>query len=161
MSGRFTNIGGQPRNHIARLDGESGLADSFDPNANVGVSSIAVQPDGKIVVGGSFTTVSEQTRNRIARLASPQLQITSVTPLTNGYIVLQCLGVPNQVNNLQTSSDLSDGSFAMVSPAPPMAGATGAFEYVDDSNVGLTKRFYRIVFPQTSPIIQRGVAGRR
>ena len=32
--GLFTSIGGQTRNHIARLDATSGLADSFDPNAN-------------------------------------------------------------------------------------------------------------------------------
>ena len=31
--GFFTNIGGQPRNHIARLDATTGLADSFNPNA--------------------------------------------------------------------------------------------------------------------------------
>ena len=30
--GQFSNIGGQPRNHIARLDATTGLADSFDPN---------------------------------------------------------------------------------------------------------------------------------
>ena len=28
------SIGGQTRNHIARLDPTTGLADSFDPNAN-------------------------------------------------------------------------------------------------------------------------------
>ena len=33
--GDFTSIGGQTRNYIARLDATTGLADSFDPNANV------------------------------------------------------------------------------------------------------------------------------
>ena len=28
------SIGGQTRNYIARLDATTGLADSFDPNAN-------------------------------------------------------------------------------------------------------------------------------
>ncbi len=32
--GGFSSIGGQTRNHIARLDPTTGLADSFDPNAN-------------------------------------------------------------------------------------------------------------------------------
>ncbi len=54
--GVFTTIGGQTRNLIARLDATTGLADSFDPNANATVSAIAVQADGKILVGGSFTT---------------------------------------------------------------------------------------------------------
>ena len=49
-------IGGQTRNHIARLDPTTGLADSFDPNANGSLSmSIAVQADGKILAGGYFT----------------------------------------------------------------------------------------------------------
>ena len=54
--GFFTTIGGQPRNHIARLDPTTGLADSFDPNANSSVYSIAVQADGKILAGGDFIT---------------------------------------------------------------------------------------------------------
>ena len=72
--GLFISIGGQPRNGMARLDGTTGLADSFDPNVNPifpvgeGVSAIAVQADGKVLVGGVFTSVSGQTRNNIARL---------------------------------------------------------------------------------------------
>ena len=62
------SIGGQPRNRIARLDPTTGLADSFDPNADASVSAIAVQADGKILVGGHFTSVGGQTRNHIARL---------------------------------------------------------------------------------------------
>src|SRR5438876_1158678 len=62
------SIGGQTRNRIARLDAATGLADSFDPNANDGVVSIAVQADGKILVGGFFMNIGGQTRNRIARL---------------------------------------------------------------------------------------------
>lgn len=61
-------IGGQPRNSIARFDPETGLADSFNPNANGRVWSIAVQPDGKILVGGSFSSIGGQLRNGIAEL---------------------------------------------------------------------------------------------
>jgi uncharacterized delta-60 repeat protein len=76
--GRFFNIGGQPRNNIARLDATTGLADSFDPNAGGGigyslVNSIAVQADGKILAGGYFNTLAPNggatvTRYNIARL---------------------------------------------------------------------------------------------
>jgi hypothetical protein len=44
------------------------LADSFNPNASGGVSTIAVQADGKVLVGGGFTSIGGQPRNRIARL---------------------------------------------------------------------------------------------
>src|SRR5436189_299859 len=48
-SGYFTgvnSIGGQTRDNIARLDPTTGLADSFNPNANNSVFSITVQLDG-------------------------------------------------------------------------------------------------------------------
>ena len=42
--------------------------DGFDPGANFVVTALAVQANGKIVVGGFFTILGGQTRNRIARL---------------------------------------------------------------------------------------------
>src|SRR5258705_436723 len=47
------SIGGQTRNHLARLDGVTGAADSFDPIANGIVYTIVLQADGKILVGGN------------------------------------------------------------------------------------------------------------
>ena len=63
------SIGGQTRNRIARLDATTGLADSFDPNANNSVYSIAVQADGKILAGGQFR--SEQHRRTGAQFHRP------------------------------------------------------------------------------------------
>jgi uncharacterized delta-60 repeat protein len=73
VGGQFNgpnSIGGQTRNRIARLDATTGLADSFDPNANDEVDSIAVQADGKILTGGVFTTIGGQTRNLFVRLTN-------------------------------------------------------------------------------------------
>ncbi len=62
------------RNRIARLHADGMLDMGFDPNANNTVSSLALQADGKVLLGGSFTTLqpngeaSATTRNRIARL---------------------------------------------------------------------------------------------
>ncbi len=42
--------------------------DGFNPNANDYSFSIALQPDGKILVGGPFSSIGGQTRNYIARL---------------------------------------------------------------------------------------------
>jgi len=58
VGGVFNNIGGQKRNHMARLDPNSGLADSFDPSPDgFGVYAIALQMDRKILVGGSFGNI--------------------------------------------------------------------------------------------------------
>ena len=42
--------------------------DDFNPGASNGVYSLAVQADGKILVGGDFTTLGGQPRSRIGRL---------------------------------------------------------------------------------------------
>ena len=60
------------------------MADSFDPNANSTVYSIAVQADGKILAGGYFTSIGGQTRSLFARLTNDTaaLQNLAVTQTT-------------------------------------------------------------------------------
>ena len=55
LAARSPLIGGQTRNYIARLDRVTGAADSFDPNANIFVYSVAIQADGKILAAGGFS----------------------------------------------------------------------------------------------------------
>ena len=74
VGGYFLNIGGAARSRIARLSATTGSADSFDPNANGIVFIVAIQPDGKILAGGTFQgfqgaiSIGGKSRNRIARL---------------------------------------------------------------------------------------------
>jgi uncharacterized delta-60 repeat protein len=72
VGGVFTTLGGQPRNYIGRLNGDGTLDTTFNPGAGGTdypcVYSLAVQADGKILVGGSFSTLGGQPRNRIGRL---------------------------------------------------------------------------------------------
>ncbi len=93
-AGYFTNIGGQPRNFIARLDATTGLADSFDPHSNLPVRSIALQPDGKILAGGTFTSTSGQVRNNIAQL-DPNCSISTPSTLVNISTRLRVLSGDN------------------------------------------------------------------
>jgi uncharacterized delta-60 repeat protein len=79
-------IGGQTRNYIARLDATTGAADSFDPNANNVVRSIAVQADGKILAGGLFAIIGGQPRNYIARLDATTGAADSFDPNANSYV---------------------------------------------------------------------------
>ncbi len=80
------SIGGQTRNYIARLDATTGLADSFNPNANGDVFSIAVQPDGKILVGGFFNNIGGQPRRSIARLDAATGLADSFDPDPNDVV---------------------------------------------------------------------------
>jgi Domain of unknown function (DUF5122) beta-propeller len=79
VGGAFTKIGGQERNHIARLDATTGLADSFDPHPDVlGVYAIAVQTDGKILAGGCFGSISGQNQSYFARLSNDTAALQNV-----------------------------------------------------------------------------------
>lgn len=53
--GFFTAINGVLRNRIARLNTDGTVDNSFNPNANADIYAVAVQDDGKLVVGGDFT----------------------------------------------------------------------------------------------------------
>ena len=85
IGGRFSSVGGQTRNFVARLNSDGTLDTTFvNPNVNPsisGVDSIALQSDGKVLIGGSFTFVGNQTRSRVARLNSNgTLDTTFVDP---------------------------------------------------------------------------------
>jgi uncharacterized delta-60 repeat protein len=70
VGGGFTTYQGTTRNRIARLNTDGSYDTTFDIGTGFGgsVSALAIQSDGKIVVGGGFTTYQGTTRNRIARL---------------------------------------------------------------------------------------------
>ena len=92
IGGDFTTLspnGGGPvtRNRIARLNPDGTLDTAFNPNANGGVLSIAVQADGKILAGGGFTSIGGQTRNRIARLDATTGLADSFNPNANDRVV--------------------------------------------------------------------------
>ena len=61
--------------------------DGFDPNANNNVYSIAVQSDGKILIGADFTQVGGQARNRIARLTNTNAAFQDVSVGGNGSMI--------------------------------------------------------------------------
>ncbi|MEO7317870.1 MAG: delta-60 repeat domain-containing protein, partial [Chthoniobacteraceae bacterium] len=95
LGGSFTTL--QPngaaspttRNRIARVNANGTLDTGFDPKANGAVYSVAVQADGKVLLGGQFTTLqpngaaSPTPRNNFARLFNvPATQTLSAPDTT-------------------------------------------------------------------------------
>src|SRR6185436_1974341 len=84
------------------LDGSSGLVEAvhdysglqvqgdvvagFDPNPNNYVYGAAVQPDGKIVLGGGFTTVGGTARTNSARILASGSLDAGYTANANGDV---------------------------------------------------------------------------
>lgn len=70
LGGSFTTVSGRSSKNVVRLNSDG----SFDPafvlgtGPNDDVTSVFVQPDGKVLVSGYFTQFSGFARNRIARL---------------------------------------------------------------------------------------------
>jgi photosystem II stability/assembly factor-like uncharacterized protein len=79
----------------------------------------------------------------IAGIVPPGLKIVSITHPASSTIHLQCFGVPNAVNRIQSSPDPSPNNFTPL--ASVAADSNGAFQY-DDTNAGAQK-FYRIAYP--------------
>lgn len=70
LYGIFTTFNGVSRNNIARLNTNGSLDTSFNPGAgfNAHTRAIAIEPSGKIFVGGDFTTYNGTSVNTIIRL---------------------------------------------------------------------------------------------
>jgi uncharacterized delta-60 repeat protein len=84
IGGAFTAVNGVPRNYVARLNPDGSLDGSFDPGVgpDLHVHAIAIQSDGKIVIGGQFATVNGANRVHIARLNDDGSLDTSFDPGT-------------------------------------------------------------------------------
>ncbi len=120
------SIGGQTRNRIARLDATTGLADSFDPDADNHVMSIVQQPDGKILVGGYFTAIGGQSRNRVARFLAPTPAPTpspppgatpTPTPTATPAPAAQAINLSTRMF-VQTGTRVGIGGFIITGSAP-------------------------------------------
>jgi uncharacterized delta-60 repeat protein len=109
LGGSFTEIqpngAGSPvlRNRIARLNPDGTVDMSFDPNAGDSVTCMALQADGKILVGGRFRTLQPNgagapvDRNRFARLnpdGSLDTGFTTTLSNTTGLTVYCVLALP-------------------------------------------------------------------
>ncbi|MCU0491795.1 MAG: delta-60 repeat domain-containing protein [Chloroflexaceae bacterium] len=82
VGGDFTSMNGTARNRIARLNADGTLDSSFNPGAGADrvVEAIALQSDGKLLIGGEFTQVAGVNRSRIARLNADGTLDSSFNP---------------------------------------------------------------------------------
>lgn len=91
IGGWFTTVGGgtgtaTSRNHLARLNADGSIDSTFNPNANSLVNTIVLQPDGKILVGGSFSSIGGASRANIARLNADGTVDAGFNPGASGEV---------------------------------------------------------------------------
>jgi uncharacterized delta-60 repeat protein len=102
VGGGFTSFAGTTVNRIVRLNADGTRDTAFTTNtgtgANQNVSTIAIQPDGKIILGGNFTTFNGATVNRIVRLNADGTRDTAFTTNTG-------TGLPSIVDSMNLQLD--------------------------------------------------------
>jgi len=134
IGGSFSQYNNTNRNCLARLNPDGSVDSTFDPGvgpvdqddaSSTAINSMALQPNGQIVIGGDFTTYGGVSRNFIARLnpdgtldasfdpgSGANDVVNGVTVDTNGLIV--AVGAFTQLGALGNSAGIarlnSDGS---------------------------------------------------
>ncbi|WP_400191263.1 T9SS type A sorting domain-containing protein [Hymenobacter sp. B81] len=118
VGGNFSAYNGTPAANVARLNADGSLDASFTSRGTGSnrVSAIALQPDGKILIGGGFGTYGGVNRNSIARLnADGSLDPTFVPQGIRG------VGLNDAVNAIVVQPDgkiLVGGSFTRFDNEP-------------------------------------------
>ena len=120
LGGEFTTL--QPsgaaaptaRNKIARLNADGSLDVDFDPNASSTVKTIAVQADGKILIGGQFNTLqpngaaTASARDCVARLNADGSLEKDFDPKADSWVDLVATQVDGKI--------LLGGNFTTLQP---------------------------------------------
>jgi len=127
VGGDFSTIGGQPRSRIARLNSDGTVDNTFNPNADFGVSAIAIDSSGNPIVGGSFSTIGGQPRNYIAKL-NPTTGVADATfnPDASGpvyEIAIDSSGNPIVGGFFSTIGGQSRNKIAKLDPTTGVADA--------------------------------------
>ena len=90
VGGSFASLNGSTRNRLVRLNSDGTVDTTFSTNLGTGfnntVSTVAIQSDGKIIVGGDFTSLNSTSRNKLVRLNSNgTVDTTFYTNLGTGF----------------------------------------------------------------------------
>ena len=88
VAGVFTRMNGEPAGGISRLNADGTIDTTFAPasGANGAINVIALQADGKILIGGAFTNFNGTTTNGLARLNADGSLDTLTFNIGTGFI---------------------------------------------------------------------------
>ena len=146
VAGYFREVNGTSKMNVGRLNTNGLLDTTFDAGAgpDYRVRAIALQGDGKILLGGEFTTVNFADRTYLARVAGDPAPPSGV-PLTSEIWTAVEIGWNSETNRLyqvQWSSEAEPAVWHNLGTAVPGNGeATSVF----DSRRVSPRRFYRVL----------------
>jgi uncharacterized delta-60 repeat protein len=101
IGGTFTHFNGIAINRLARLNADGSADTNFNANLGLGFSdavrAIAIQSDGRVIVGGSFTTFNGMALNHITRLNADGTRDTNFTANTSDSVESVTLQSDNRI----------------------------------------------------------------
>lgn len=120
--GQFTQYNGVSRGKVARLNSDGTLDNNFNPGtgADTCIKNVALQQDGKIIVGGCFSNFNGVSRRRVARLNTDgsldnSFSIPNVPSFFNGIVDSILIQPDGQILiGGSFSFDLSSTKFAVL-----------------------------------------------
>ncbi len=127
------------RNFVARLNSDGTVDPAFDPAPSDWVATVALQADGKILVGGSFDSIGGQSRHLFARLANDTAAIQKLT-VTPPTIFWERSGAAPQLSRV-TFEQSSDGINYTFLGNGTRIGATNTFALFSQ-NLPLQQNLY-------------------
>lgn len=137
VGGGFTSMDGTSRNGIARLLANGTLDSSFNPGAgfNGPVRSVAIQGDGKIVVGGAFTSFNGAGRTNLARLNSDGTLDTAFDPVNGANGTVYAVALSTVSSDIYIGGDFTSYNGAGRSRVARL-GTTGLLDATFDPGTG-------------------------
>jgi uncharacterized delta-60 repeat protein len=152
VTGGFTQVNGANCGRIARFQANGDLDQGFTSRASLAgpcnyfcpeAYAIAIQADGKVLVGGSFTTANGTPCKYLVRLFGDELpRITALTASAEGRVRMTGNAATNAHLRLECSANLSDWW-----PISEFVNTNGTFCCTDGgAATDFTSRFYRAVW---------------
>ena len=96
---------------LLQLNSDGSLDSTFNAQANNPVYAFAIQPDGKLVVGGAFSSIGGTNINNIARLNGTSTNASSLQfPGINLYAGMFLSGIVSNTYRVEWTTDLNTAS---------------------------------------------------
>lgn len=137
VGGNFTSFNGQNSNKLIRLNNDGSIDATFTIGSgfNDEVKSIAIQPDGKILVAGNFNAYNGVSRNRILRLLPNGTLDASFDPGTGFNSVVHEIKI-NAEGNIIAVGEFSEYNSVIVGHIAKLnSSALLVHENTEDRNV--------------------------
>jgi uncharacterized delta-60 repeat protein len=143
VGGDFTLINNKRVKFIARLSSNGDIDESFNPDyqAITGVTTIELDSDNKILVGGRFTNPANNTSNSIARLNSNGVLDTSFSAVVNGTVTAISRQSDNKIligGNFNLVNNTLRFTFARLNSTGTLDTSLPSVNFFNGSSSGLT-----------------------